>query len=292
MSNLTLPQGEIGMTKFHSVKGFIFDMDGTLILGDKSNHGFKALPGAIELLDWLAEEGVPYVVFTNGTTRSPTHYANTLRELGFNVSEEQMLTPIKSALVAFADHGHKRILTLGGEALAEPLRQNGFVPLTASDLHDQGSYQVDAVLTGWYPEFTMSDLEAACLAIESGAKLYSSSDAIYFASSKGRALGTSRAMCAMIREVTGCSVHVVGKPSNEALSCAAKTMGVEVHDLAVVGDDPLLEVQMAHVGKACAIGVNTGLGNASSYEDLPVSAQPHLLLSGVDQLLKICREEK
>lgn len=292
MNNLTLPQGEIGREAFHAVKGFIFDMDGTLILGDKRNNGFKALPGAIELLDWLTGEGIPYVVFTNGTTRAPVLYANTLREMGFKVSEEQMLTPIKSALVTFAHHGHKRILTLGGEALAGPLRQNGFEPVNVSELLGKNNYEVDAVLTGWYPEFTMSDLETACLAVESGAKLYASSDALYFASANGRVLGTSRVMCAMIREVTGCSVHVVGKPSYEALFCAAQTMGVEVNELAVVGDDPVLEVPMAHMGKACAIAVNTGLGSANSYHDLPISAQPHLLLSGVDQLLELCREEK
>jgi len=60
---------------------------------------------------------------------------------------------------------------------------------------------------------------------------------------------------------------------------------VPARDVAVVGDDPLLEVPMAHRGHALAIAVGTGLGGADAYDHLPPSRQPHLHLSGVDELL-------
>jgi hypothetical protein len=53
----------------------------------------------------------------------------------------------------------------------------------------------------------------------------------------------------------------------------------------VVGDDPLLEVPMAHRGKALAIAVDTGLGSATAYDHLPPERRPHLHVSGVDELL-------
>ena len=62
-------------------------------------------------------------------------------------------------------------------------------------------------------------------------------------------------------------------------------------DLAVVGDDPLLEVPMAHRGRALAIAVDTGLGDAAAYDHLPQRKQPHLRLRGVDELLEICQKE-
>ena len=55
--------------------------------------------------------------------------------------------------------------------------------------------------------------------------------------------------------------------------------------LAVVGDDPLLEVPMAHRGKALAIAVDTGLAGPDAYDHLPDGKRPHLHVRGVDELL-------
>ena len=57
--------------RLHASRGFLFDMDGTLVLGDKTNHGLKPLPGALEITRFLQERGVPFVLFTNGTARTP-----------------------------------------------------------------------------------------------------------------------------------------------------------------------------------------------------------------------------
>jgi hypothetical protein len=57
----------------------------------------------------------------------------------------------------------------------------------------------------------------------------------------------------------------------------------------VVGDDPLLEVPMAHRGRALAIAVDTGLGGPDAYDHLPPSRQPQLHLRGVDELLALRR---
>jgi oxaloacetate decarboxylase (Na+ extruding) subunit alpha len=151
-----------------------------------------------------------------------------------------------------------------------------------------GEQVVDAVFVGWFPEFTMPALEAACHAVWGGAELFSASETPFFASAHGRALGTSRAISAMIRSLTGCRLRITGKPSLDALRSAAARLGARPADIAVVGDDPLLEVPMAHRGRALAIAVDTGLGSADAYDHLPAERQPHLRLRGVDELLEIC----
>jgi ribonucleotide monophosphatase NagD (HAD superfamily) len=45
----------------------------------------------------------------------------------------------------------------------------------------------------------------------------------------------------------------VGKPSRQALQSAARLLGAPPAQLAVAGDDPSLEVSMAHEGKARAL---------------------------------------
>jgi 4-nitrophenyl phosphatase len=272
-------------------RGFIFDMDGTLVLGDRVNHGLRPLPGAIEMLAWVRSRGLPYVVFTNGTNRAPADFARVLRETGLDVPDDRMMTPASSAVVMLGKRGFKRVMVLGVSGLTEPLREAGIeVVPPAAGADGQPGPSVDAVLVGWFREFTMDHLEAACHAVWAGAELFSASETPFFASAGGRALGTSRAICAMIRSITGCSLTITGKPSLTALRAAAARLGVPARHLVVVGDDPLLEVPMAHRGGALAVAVGTGLGGPDAYDHLPPRRQPHLHLAGIDDLLALCRE--
>jgi 4-nitrophenyl phosphatase len=274
------------LRRLRDARGFIFDMDGTLALGDRANHGLTPLPGAAEMLTWVRERGLPYLVFTNGTNRSPAHFAQVLRGSGLDVPDDQMMTPASSAVVMFTRRGYKRVMVLGGDGLAGPLRAAGIE--VVPPVEPTG---VDAVLVGWFREFTMSHLEAACEAVWSGAALYSASETPFFAAAGGRALGTSRAISAMIRSITGCRLTVTGKPSLDALRAAAARLGVPARDLVVVGDDPLLEVPMAHRGHALAVAVQTGLAGPDAYDRLPPAKRPHLHLRGVSELLALCREQ-
>jgi 4-nitrophenyl phosphatase len=263
-----------------AVRGFVFDMDGTLVLGDRLGHGLRPLPGAVEITQRLQRRGLPFVVLTNGTTRAPAQYAAVMRSAGFGLADEAMLTPASSAARVLVRSGHRTVMVLGGDGLAAPLRDAGVevVPPAAR-------VRADAVLAGWFPEFTMPALEAACGAVSDGAALYSCSQTPFFAVAGGRALGTSRAISAMITSLTGRRPRVVGKPSLDALRAAAARLGVPAARLAVVGDDPELEVPMAHRGRALAIAVGTGLGGPAAYDGRPASRRPHVAVRGVDELL-------
>ena len=50
---------------FPRLSGFLFDVDGTLLLSDRSLGGYELLPGAAETLRALTEHGIPYVLLTN-----------------------------------------------------------------------------------------------------------------------------------------------------------------------------------------------------------------------------------
>jgi 4-nitrophenyl phosphatase len=272
--------------RLKTVSGFVFDLDGTLVLGDRNGRGLTPLPGALEITRWAARQRLPFVVLTNGTTKTPRELARALRGIGFDVPDDAVLTPASSAVAVLTRRGHRRVLVLGRDGLSGPLLDAGLEVVRASDPNPRA----DAVLAGWYPEFTMPALEAACRAVWDGAAVYSCSQSMFFATAQGRALGTSRAISAMIRSLTGCRVRVVGKPSLDALRAAAARIGARPADLAVVGDDPELEVPMAHRGHALAVAVTSGLGSAAAFAALPPPRRPHLRLSGVDELLSICQE--
>jgi 4-nitrophenyl phosphatase len=172
--------------RLREARGFIFDMDGTLALGDRVNHGLAPLPGAAEMLRWVRARSLPYVVFTNGSNRTPEHFASVLRDAGLDVPDDQMMTPASSAVVMFTKRGYKRVMVLGGDGLTGPLREAGIevVPPVEAGTDTRPSEEptdVDAVFVGWFREFTMSHLEAACHAVWAGAALYSASETPFFA---------------------------------------------------------------------------------------------------------------
>lgn len=271
------------LDRLRRVRGFVLDMDGTLVLGDRNNKGLRPLPGAEQLFAALTELGMPFRVFTNGTTRTPLQYAHALQAIGFPVPDDGVLTPTSSALDVFRRSGHHRVMVLGGKGIIEPLEAAGLETLPPL----RGT-RADAVFAGWFrQELTFEALEAACDAVFAGAPFYSASQSLFFATAEGRQLGTSRAIAAVVRDITGCRVTVVGKPSRQALRTAARHLGVPTAEIAVVGDDPELEVPMAHTDDALAVAVHTGIGHARSFADLPDGVRPHLDLPDVGVLAEL-----
>jgi 4-nitrophenyl phosphatase len=271
------------LDRLRRVRGVVLDMDGTLVLGDRNNKGLRPLPGAERLFAALTELALPFRIFTNGTTRTPLQYAQTLQAIGFPVPDNGVLTPTSAAVDVFRRHGHRRVMVLGGKGITEPLEAAGLEALPPL----RGT-EADAVFAGWFrQELTFEALEAACDAVFGGARFYSASQSLFFATAEGRQLGTSRAITAVVRDITGCRVTVVGKPSRQALRAAAHDLGAPASEIAVVGDDPELEVPMAHKGGALAVAVHTGIGHARSFADLPDKLRPHLDLPDVGVLASL-----
>src|SRR3954447_26996323 len=218
------------LARLRAVRGFVLDMDGTLALGDRNNRGIRALPGAVEFVQLLVERGTPFCVFTNGTVKTPAQCADALQQAGFPVPDDAVLTPTSSAAEVFRRRGHRRVMVLGGKGITEPLEAAGLEALPP--LRGTGA---DAVFVGWFrQELNFEALEAACDAVFGGARFYSASQSLFFATAEGRQVGTSRAIAAVVRDVTGCDVTVVGKPSLPALQVAARHLARETDELAVV----------------------------------------------------------
>jgi 4-nitrophenyl phosphatase len=273
------------LERLRRVRGFVLDMDGTLVLGDRNNRGLRALPGAVEFVRLLAERDLRFCVFTNGTVKTPRQCADALQQAGFPVPDDAVLTPATAAAEVFRRRGHRRVMVLGGKGITEPLEAAGIETLPPL----RGA-TADAVFAGWFrQELTFEALEAACFAVFEGAEFYSASQSLFFATAEGRTLGTSRAISAVVRDITGARVTVVGKPALQALQAASRHLGVPVDELAVVGDDPELEVPMAHEGGSLAVAVHTGIGHAESFTDLPEEVRPHLDLPDVGVLADLLR---
>jgi NagD protein len=70
---------------------------------------------------------------------------------------------------------------------------------------------------------------------------------------------------------------------------AARRLGLDAKNIAVVGDDPALEIAMAHKGKAFAIGVNSGLGDVDIFRQMDKNDRPHLVVDDLAELSRLYR---
>ena len=265
-----------------AIAGFMFDVDGTLLLSDRSLGSYEVLPGAAEVLGALKDRSVPFALLTNGSAYPPHEQAAKLRKSGLPVEDSQMITPSSVMADLLARKGMKRALVLGSRGVGHALVERGIQTLYTGD---PDSSHVDAVYVGWHPDCGMKDIEAACNAIWNGAKLYTASDVPFFASKQGRTIGYSFAIIGAIRRLTKASVTVTGKPSLGALRFVANRLGVPVRKMGVVGDDPIVEAIMARRAGATMFGVTTGVTSREEWLSQPLPRRPHHVLESLRDLL-------
>ena len=269
-------------TPLPEIRGLMFDVDGTLLLSDRTLGSFEVLPGAVEVLTALRERDFPFVLLTNGSNYPPAEQAARLRKSGLPVGDQQMITPSSVTAEHMCRHGIRRVLVIGTRGVGHALAEAG---IETAYTGEPRATEVDAVYVGWHPDCSMKDIETAAHAIWAGAKLFSASDVPFFATRQGRAIGYSFAIVAAIRRLTGAKVTVMGKPSRHALRYVAKRLGTPMRRVGVVGDDPLVEVAMARRAGATALAVTTGITGRDEWLRQPDRRRPHRVLGDLREVL-------
>lgn len=275
------------LERLRSASGFVFDLDGTLTKSGQPGERFEVNHGAPELLALLNERNLPYVVLTNGTSRQPSTYEHLLTAAGLPVSARHIMTPASVAADFFLSEGFRTVLVLGVESVWAPLRDAGLEVLLPGDDAVDPETRVDAVFAGWYREFSLDEIEVACEAVRNGAALYAASLVKSFRRGSHETIGSSRAICDIIEGVTGASAKAIGKPSSIALQSAAGRLNKDVANIAVVGDDPALEIRMAKENGATAIAVQPGSRKSNGAATHPEGHQPDATVRNLEELLKL-----
>lgn len=261
-----------------TIRAAVFDIDGTLAMMDKEKGTYTALPGAVEAVESLSGR-MPVVAYTNGTFFPPAHYYPLLAEAGLHLAPDHILTPATVAARALGKR-YRRVMVLGAEGTKVPLREAGVEVVETAGK----TGPVDAVLLGWTKDFGAADLEAAAQAVWAGAPIYATSVAPYFASAKGRMLGISGAIAAALQNATGAKATVFGKPEIAGLQIVTELTGITPAEMAVIGDDPNLEILMARRAGALAIGVTTGIADEGAFNAMPEDQRAHHVLPALTGL--------
>ena len=150
-------------------KLYLFDMDGTIYLGNRLFGGVK------ELLEKIALAGSAYVFITNNASKSVADYVKKLHGMGLeNVTEDNFFTSAQAAVLLMKErHGADLIFVQGTRSFIEECRQSG---LNVTTEYDENAR---AVLVAYDPELTGEKMYVTC-------KMLTNLDVPYYATNPDR----------------------------------------------------------------------------------------------------------
>lgn len=276
------------------VRGVMFDIDGCLLLADQpSGYGGTVLPGARHVIDTVKATGRRFVCFTNGSFQTPSAIATTLRDLGLDVADEQVLTPAVVAAETMATrYPGARVLVFGGEGVTEPFAARGVEMVDVDEAIAGRAGDVTAVVVGWDIEFGREKIVAAAEAVLAGAELYTTSAAPTFASHERLNVGVSGFIAAGLTHVTGRPYKVLGKPSSEAFNAICSRTGAQPGQVLVVGDDLRMEAGMAREHGAMGVLMTTGTNSREDAGRATADRKPDIILDSLEELADLLQENR
>ena len=257
------------------VRGFVFDIDGTLVhrTGPEEVH---AIPGARDVLDRIVASGRPFAVFTNGSHLPPDSFAQQLRVAGLPVEDGQVLTPLCSVQEY---RGARRVLPFASASARAYLAENGIELVV-----DGGP--VDAVFVAHSDHVDFEELERAARAVIAGAKLLTASYVPAYAGADGPILSRGAMITAAIAKASSARPVVVGKPSQAAVRVMRRRLGVRSEEIAMVGDDFRLDVALGRLGRSTTVLVRSGISADLDLDRVPEAQRPDLTVGTVAELLE------
>ncbi len=255
----------------HLYDVYIFDLDGTVYLGD------ALLPTAAETITALRDSGRQTLFLSNNPTKTRQGYAAKLTRLGLPTPVADVVNS-SSVMVDFLGQEipGARLFVVGEASLCEELAAAGF------EMAGEAR-QVDAVIASFDRTFDYRKLQIAFDAISGGARFFAT-NADRYCPVPGGGQPDAAAMIAAIEACTNTRVEaVVGKPSAYMAETILRLAERPPAACIMIGDRLETDVLMGlNAGMAGALA----LTGATSETDLADSSiKPTYVLHALSDLL-------
>ena len=219
-------------------KLFLFDLDGTLYLGDRLFEGVR------ELLSAIRARGGQYRFLTNNSSRSVAAYVKKLTRLGVATEAADFLTSVDALIHYLREHGgeDRRYYVCGTESMKSQLRAAGF---TVAERREDAN----ALLMGFDTELTFQKLEDACILLNRGVTWLATNPDWVCPTWYG-SVPDCGSVCRMLTTATGRKPLFLGKPQPAMAELALRRTGFSPEQAVIIGDRLYTDV---------ACGINAGI---------------------------------
>lgn len=260
--------------------GYVFDLDGTLYLGD------GLLPGAADTLAEIRDHGSRVAFLTNKPLDTPAAYAAKLTDLGIPAQPREVVTSTDALLRYLeARAAGATILPIAEPLIIDLLRGAGFGIVDPDQAEG-----ADVVVVSWDRTFDYDKLVAAFRAVRAGARIVATNPDPFCPTPDGD-LPDCAAMLAAIEASTGATAEaIVGKPSRHMAETLLDRIALPPSDTVLVGDRLSTDIRMAHEAGMASALVLSGVTRPSALADALFA--PDFVLDGVAEILPRGRLEE
>ena len=217
-------------------EGYVFDLDGTIYLGD------ELLPGAKRLVEALRDNGKKVVFLSNNPTKDPEMYAEKLTKLGLPTPQEETVnTVVTMKEWLLQNHPDATVFPISEEPLKKALREAGIKM-------SENPEEIDIVIASYDRTFEYRKLQIAFDAIwfYGRAKLVTTNPDRYCPFPGGRGEPDAAAIVGAIEACTQTKCEVnTGKPDPIMLKTITEMVGLEAAECVMTGDRLYTEIRMA-----------------------------------------------
>ena len=264
------------MQNLKKKKLFLFDMDGTLYLGNRL-YDFTN-----DLLAEIKKQGGKYMFMTNNSSKSVSDYIKKLDKLGIKSTYDDFLTSSQAtAYYLNNNYRGKTLYVCGTESLKEELRSNGYKITENLD-------EVEVLVMGFDTELTFKKLEDVSKLLLLRPELpYIATNPDYVCPTEFGSVPDCGSVCDMLYNVSKRRPLVIGKPEPLMPILAMGHTGYEKEDTVVIGDRIYTDIKSGLSAGAATILVLSG---ETTREILEKSEdKPDYVMESAKELLDILR---
>src|SRR5919112_5382193 len=208
-------------------QGYVFDLDGTIYLGD------ELLPGAERLVLKLRELEKRVIFLSNNPTKDPKMYAEKLGKLGLKTPESEIVnTVVTMTQWLLENHPDATVFPISEEPLKRALAEAGI-------MMSEDPEEIDIVIASYDRGFEYRKLQIAFDAIwfYKRALLVTTNPDRYCPFPGGRGEPDAAAIVGAIEACTGAQCQVnVGKPDPIMLETVMDLIGLDAKECVMCGD--------------------------------------------------------
>ncbi len=250
------------------ILSYLTDMDGVLV------HEDHLIPGADAFLSELSDRGIPYLVLTNNSIRTPRDLQARLRRIGLDIPAESIWTSATATATFLNDQRPGGTAYVVGESgLTTALHEIGYV-LTDSD--------PDYVVLGETRTYSFEAITTAIRLVERGARFIATNPDATGPSREGL-LPATGSVAALITRATGRDPYYVGKPNPLMMRSALRQIGAHSQSSVMIGDRMDTDVIAGLEAGMRTVLVTSGISTRTSMEQFPY--RPTLVIDSVADLV-------
>lgn len=267
--------------RIQGIDGFLFDLDGTVYLGE------AAIPGAVAAIAELRQRGKKVLFVSNKPLEPRQSYANKLTRLGIPTAPDEVITSGYVLSYHLAQTAPQwRLYVIGEANLIQELRDRGLTIVDELWAQDEKTVidpvGIDTVIVSFDRTFDYRKLNTAYQALRQGAHFYATNGDLT-CPMPGGAIPDAGATLAALTALTGRQPDLIaGKPSPLMVNVVLERMTLPANRCMMIGDRLETDIFM---GQQAGMATTVVLSGVTTREDIvTMRTPPTLVLNHIGEL--------